>query len=146
MDNFNGHRVITEVPAQIINDGESESSIDLTQFFKFDNNAASVVYSVDEIMTEGEFDVSVSGSELIVRGTEEGDFTVIVKAVQKGKIQYVSIPVTFTKSISNVEADEFENVKYRYSVDGKRINTNSRQQGINIIRDNNGEVKKVLVK
>ncbi len=146
MDNFNGHRVITEVPAQIIDIDGFDATINLAQFFTFDNDGSSIAYTIDEVLTDGEFNLSVSGSDLVINGKASGDFTVIVKAVQKGKIQFISVPVTFTTSLEGVEADEFQNVKYRYTIDGKRINTNSRKQGINIIRDNNGEVKKVVVK
>ena len=146
MDNFNGHRVITEAPAQAIDIDGFDATIDLAQFFTFDNTDATIAYSIDEVITEGEFNLSLSGSDLVINGKANGNFTVIVKAVQKGKIQFVSVPVTFATSLEGVDADELQNVKYRYTIDGKRINTNSRQQGINIIRDNNGDVKKVVVK
>ncbi len=79
---------------------------------------------------------------MIVSSVSDSEFKILVKAVQKGKIQYVLIPVTFTTSVEGVEVSG--NIESEYTIDGIRANSNVK--GIKIVRDVNGKVKKVLAK
>lgn len=146
MDDFNGQREITEVSAQVVTVADGKAVIDMSQFFSSDNNNATITYSVDDIVTEGTYNVSAEGHNLVIEGSDEGTVNVVVKAVQKGRIQYVRIPLTITSSTDGVKADNDVKVRYRYTVDGKRIDTNGYRQGINIIRNTEGGVKKVVVR
>lgn len=140
MDDFNSHRVITEFPAHTV---ESGSVIELSKFFTFDNNDAPVVYTIDEVYGNPGFELTVNGGNLEINGNAEGDFEVVIKAVKKGRVYFASLPLTVSTDIEGVEAAD-DHVTDIYTVDGKRVN--SKVNGVNIIRTNNGNVKKVLVK
>ena len=144
MDNFNDSREIVEAAAQHIG-ADGSSTLNLTQFFTFDNDNASVTYTIDETFgVPAETKLTIEGCSLVISGAD-ADMKIIVKAVKKGKIQYVSVPVTYTNSINDATCSD-DDVRYRYDIEGRRIDNDSKAHGINIIYTNDGKVKKVASK
>ena len=64
---------------------------------------------------------------------------------QKGKTQYVKIPVTVIKvsGINSIDSDD-ESIEVRYGVSGQRIS--GKQRGVQLQRMKDGTVRKVVVK
>ena len=144
MDDFNGYPLVEEVPAQYleVSDNGGYATLDVADMFSFDNNGAAVAYSVDEVTPGENISVSMEGSVMRIDACD-GEFTVVVKAVKKGVVKFISVPVTLVTDIEGVEASD-DSVESRYTIDGKRVNGET--EGINIIRMNNGNVKKVIVR
>ena len=141
IDDINGEREITEAPAQLIKEGEA---IDLAQFFTFENSSAAITYTIDEyILNSGADKFEIKDGQLIISSSSDAELKILVKAVQKGKVQYVWIPISFTTSVEGIDVAN-EKVTEIYTIDGKHVNNAA--NGVNIIRTDNGNVKKVLVK
>ena len=143
MDNFNGFPVITEVPAQYI-EGNGKTYIDLSPLFTFENNGASVKYSIEEqYNVDDSTNISIIDNNLVFSGASADNMKMIVKAVKKGKVEYISIPVSYTNAV-NAAVYDADYDGYRYTIDGKR--TDREMKGVNIIRNKEGNMIKVLNK
>lgn len=141
MDNFNGERVVAEAPRQTVS-----GAIDLAPLFDFDDALATVVYALPDGMPA---DAGVTAEitddgKLRVTGNADNDFTVLVSAVQRGKIQFVNIPLHYVATGITDVTSGGAGVEARYTVDGKRLSANRR--GVNIVRMKDGTVRKVVVK
>lgn len=96
LDDFNGHREMTQGARQII--GFEETTIDLTQFFTFEDADASITYRIEDSFDEDAATITLEDGKLRVTGKEDGaSLSLVVSAVQKGKIQFAQIPVTVDK-------------------------------------------------
>lgn len=143
LDNFNGKRVIHEASQQTIQD-----ELDLSQFFTFENADATIAYALpDGLADDLASVVTLSADGKLTVSGEPRDFEVIVSATQRGKIQFVRIPVSFVPvidgidSLAGIDMNDIESV---FTLDGKRIT--KPQRGINILRMKDGTTRKVAVK
>lgn len=141
LDNFNGEREVTV--AEVQTDGRE---MDIASLFHFDDEAATITYMLaDELPEElnGCVHLTTDGKLTVTDNTVER-FTLTLKAVQKGKIQYVAIPFDMPTAISAAEAAGTSADAARYNVAGQRIDRG--QKGVNIVRSQQGTARKVLVK
>lgn len=141
LDNFNGEREVSVADVQT--DGKE---IDLGALFQFDDASATVTYSLaDELPAELKACVSLSADgKLAVTDNPIEQFAVTVKAVQRGKIQFLSIPYDIPTTISGVEHNSGKRAAARYNVAGQRLGGS--QRGVNILRSQDGTTRKVVVK
>ena len=138
LDNFNGKRVIQNVAPQTV-----KESLKLSDFFTFDDTNASVVYAfADSLSKDIVGKAKIEGDYLKLTG-ENMQFSPIISATQKGKIQFVRIPIDFVTNINNFSADK-NNITGYYTLDGKRLD--APQKGVNIIRMSDGTTRKVIVR
>ena len=64
--------------------------------------------------------------------------------MQKGKIQFLSVPYDMPTSISGADGFNGHSASARYNVAGQQLGES--QKGINILRYKNGTARKVLQK
>ncbi len=140
LDNFNGNRVIKDAPLQTTN-----GVLDIKQFFTFDNAQATVTYAIaDPIPTELATNVQLSADGSLKIDGAECRFEVVISAMQKGKIEYVRVPIDFVTSMGCELTEEGLRLSERYSIDGKRVSDSHR--GVVILRMEDGTTRKVTVK
>jgi len=98
MDDFNGYREVKQGAKQDV--GFEETVINLAQFFTFDDADASIDYQIEEPFDDEVATITLEDGKLLVTGKEAGSsLSLLVSAVQKGKIQFVQIPLTVNKAI-----------------------------------------------
>ena len=97
MDNFNGERNIAAGEAQTFSLGDSSLSLD--KFFTPDDADATVTYHIEDAYNETVLDASLADGMLLINGKENGTTDLVVSALQKGKKQFVRIPVTIDSNI-----------------------------------------------
>ncbi len=131
IDDFNGQRQFRDLHVN-----NFSSSINLSPYFTFDHPTATVTYTLADTAPEG---ITLSADGLL-DAAGKTDFTVMVKAVQRGKQQYVRLIVGSPTGINTINAND--NANEWYSLDGKRLNIP--QRGINIVRRADGRVQKVI--
>lgn len=104
MDNLNGYREIEDGETQVI--GLSEKEIDLAQFFTLDNDGSAIAYAITDAYDETVAEVVLDGGKMAVTGLQDMTATeVIVSATQKGKIQFVRIPLSVNEALSGIEPE-----------------------------------------
>lgn len=141
MDNLNGTRVIADAAMQTVT-----GDIDLSSLFSFDDALATVTYALPDGQPEGidaTVDITADG-KLKVTADGNEDFEVLVSATQRGKIQYLNIPLHYVASGISEVTDADDAVEARYTLDGKKVA--SGRKGVNIVRMKNGTVRKQIVK
>ena len=144
MDNLNGTRPETE---HLMTLQSEESAISLANLFEPTTKAGTVSYAFADELTADLPAMSISDGVLTISSEEaELDFTVVLKATQNGASQYVRLRVVrgsnLPTAISGV--DNNDNVDARYAVDGKTLTNGSSQKGVQIVRQKDGTVRKVL--
>ena len=141
LDNFNGEREVKVADVQ-----SSGREIDLSTFFEFDDAVATVSYSLaDELPAELKECITLTtDGKLTVINNPVEKFAVTVKAVQKGKIQFLSVPYDMPTAISGADGFNGHSASARYNVAGQQLGES--QKGINILRYKNGTARKVLQK
>lgn len=141
LDNFNGEREVKVADVQ-----SSGSEIDLSTFFEFDDAVATVSYSLaDELPAELKECITLTtDGKLTVINNPVEKFAVTVKAVQKGKIQFLSVPYDMPTAIGGADGFNGHSASARYNVAGQQLGES--QKGINILRYKNGTARKVLQK
>lgn len=98
MDDFNGYREVKQGAKQDVD--FEETVINLAQFFTFDDADASIDYQIEEPFDDEVATITLDDGKLLVTGKEAGSsLSLLVSAVQKGKIQFVQIPLTVNKAI-----------------------------------------------
>ncbi|MCM1109370.1 MAG: DUF4465 domain-containing protein [Clostridium sp.] len=141
MDDFNGHRAITEAEEQTVT-----GDIVLADLFTFDEDEATVTYALPDGLPEGiaaTVEITTDGM-LRVNGQVGEDFSLLVSATQRGQIQFVRLPLHFeANGISSARPAE-TGVTARYTLDGRRTATDAR--GVTIRRMTDGTVRKVVTK
>ncbi len=145
IDDFGGSRIVTEYPAVAFGfSGPCMAELALSDYFTFDNQGTSTVtYTIDEITgLDKTSSAIIEDGKLEFGINNETTFTVVIRAFCRGIVKYASIPVTFTTDINNVT--EHAGVAVRYTSDGRVISKPER--GINIIRLDDGTVKKTFVR
>lgn len=144
MDNLNGTRPETE---HLMTLQSEESAISLANLFEPTTKAGTVSYAFADELTADLPAMSISDGVLTISSEEaELDFTVVLKATQNGASQYVRLRVVrgsnLPTAISGV--DNNDDVDARYAVDGKTLTNGSSQKGVQIVRQKDGTVRKVL--
>ena len=144
VDNFNGKRAEKEVEMVTV---EGNKVIQLAELFTLDASGT-VVYTAPDGMPEGveaTINFDAAGGTITIDGSKDETFNIIVAMTQKGKTQYVKIPVTVIKvsGINSIDSDD-ESIEARYGVSGQRIS--GKQRGVQLQRMKDGTVRKVVVK
>lgn len=102
IDNFNGERIIADKTAPTLELGENK--LKLSQFFSFEDASANVVYSLDEKCENDKIDVMLEEDQLKIEAKEDKALgSVLVKAVQKGKIQFTRIALKVEHNYGSVQ-------------------------------------------
>ncbi len=118
----------------------------LSEVFNLDASNGTITYALaDEVDSNVKAEVSIdTDGNLVITGTEEESFNVVVKATQGGHTEYISLPVTvtvpddITRLMANPDVDGF------YDLNGRRLQRP--QPGVNILRMKNGTTMKVTLK
>lgn len=101
IDDFNGGRIIAEKTAPTLELGET--SLMLSQFFTFDDADATVAYSLDEPFENNGISVTLDQDQLKIDAKEDkASGSVLVKAVQKGKIRFARIGLTVEHNYGSI--------------------------------------------
>lgn len=108
MDNFNGVRNLTDVAEQTV--GLEAVSINMAQFFTLNDAAATVVYQIEDAFDTDIAEIAVDENTLTITGKKDGNLALVVSATQKGKKQFVRLPVTVDSSIVGMEKMEMAQV------------------------------------
>lgn len=139
IDNVNGERVIRKADTR--NTGED---IDLAGLFTFDDKEATVTYAFADAIAEADapYVTLKADGTLTVSSDIPADVTLIISATQKGKTQFISLPVQKTSGVNAAETVRGMSVKARYSADGRRLNAPER--GVNIVLTEDGKSVKVV--
>lgn len=141
LDNFNGERNETTAATQTADNGSL--TVDVDDFTTLNEGSATKTYEIVDQLPEGITATVNADGTLNVTGTTDGTYEIVVKVTQKGKVEYVRIPVTIATGIRLIGIDAAD-VEGYYTLDGKRID--QPQRGINIVRMKNGETKKLIVR
>lgn len=142
LDNVNGERVMNEAAQQNIG-----STVDLSQFFNFDDATATVSYAFADALSEdvAQYVTLSADGKLSVSTDYNKALTIVVSATQRGKIQFLCVPFAVADGVNGVENTSLDsNVSGRYNIGGQKLS--NRQKGVNIIRTNSGKTLKVAVK
>lgn len=118
----------------------------LSEVFNLDASNGTITYALaDEVDSNVKAEVSIdTDGNLVITGTEEESFNVVVKATQGGHTEYISLPITvtvpddITRLTANPDVDGF------YDLNGRRLQRP--QPGVNILRMKNGTTMKVTLK
>lgn len=118
----------------------------LSEVFNLDASNGTITYALaDEVDSNVKAEVSIdTDGNLVITGTEEESFNVVVKATQGGHTEYISLPITvtvpdgITRLMANPDVDGF------YDLNGRRLQRP--QSGVNIVRMKNGTTMKVTLK
>lgn len=141
LDNFNGERNEVTAPVQTAEGGSLTADVD--DFTTLDEGAATKTYEIADELPDGITATVDADGTLNVTGSVEGTFDIVVKVTQKGKTEYIRVPVTIATGIRLIGIN-VQDVEGYYTIDGKRLETP--QRGINIVRMKNGETKKLIVR
>ncbi len=99
LDDFNGNRVITE--KEELKCPLDTKSYDLAKYFTFDDAEATIVYALETVTANPDVVLSISDDKLVVEGKKDlAKAAVIISATQKGKTQFVKLPVAIDKHVS----------------------------------------------
>ena len=141
LDNFNGERNETTTAAQAADNGSL--TVNVNDFTSLNEVGATKTYEIVGQLPDGITATVNADGTLNVTGTVDGTFDIIVKVTQRGKTEYIRIPVTIVTGIRVIGVDA-KDIEGYYTIDGKRID--SPQRGINIVRMKNGTTKKLIVR
>lgn len=97
MDDFNGTRNIVDKEAQVLGLGDAHCSLE--QYFTFEDVEATVTYRIEDPYNETVIGASVTDNMLTITGRENGSTELVVSAVQKGKKQFVRLPITIDPGV-----------------------------------------------
>lgn len=113
LDNFGGERVTTDLAQITVSEGSSIH--DMAQYFTLDNDGSTVKYSIVSETHNGTISSAISGAQLTITATGAAEQSVVVCAVQKGKQQFVRLPIsttsvgTATDDVAEVSATIYPN-------------------------------------
>lgn len=102
LDDFGGEREIADAPKQLVGTSEAVET-DLAQFFTLADDGSTVVYAITDPADAEKAEVAIAGGKLVVKGLKDlENVEVIVSATQKGRIQFVRIPVEIDEAKASV--------------------------------------------
>lgn len=145
LDDFNSPRPEqTSDETLTVTDGSLTKQ--LSEVFNLDASNGTITYALaDQPDSNVKAEVSIdTDGNLVITGTEEESFNVVVKATQSGHTEYISLPVTvtvpddITRLMANPDVEAF------YDLNGRRLQCP--QSGVNIVRMKNGTTMKVTLK
>lgn len=88
-----------------------KTSIPLAQFFTFDNDLASTVYSMESGCDNSRIEVAISDDRLEIDGKEDKtSASVLVKAIRKGQIQFARIALNVDQAGAGVAGENVRQV------------------------------------
>lgn len=138
--------VINKLSAVSVEAGQT-TTVDLSNLATdADNMDAAIVKTISKISNEEVVSANMQNGNLVVEGLKEGTSNITLKVNSNGIVATttVTIKVSATTGISNIEASPEAVEIARFTVDGKRIS--APQKGINIVRMSDGTTRKVVVK
>lgn len=104
IDDFNGNR--PEAKAEEIRIPKGESSVNLQNYFSFEVSDATIEYQIVDEFDPAILNAMLHAERLNVFGLKEGTADLVVRATQKGKSEYVRLPLVVDPS---VDLEEIQN-------------------------------------
>ena len=102
IDDFGGSREISDA-TEVLAGITVPANVDLSTIFTFDDDQAAVTYAVTDECDAEKATATLDGSSLTVTGVADMTETdVVVSATQKGKIQFVRVPVRINEKEASV--------------------------------------------
>ena len=141
LDNFGGTRNERTISTQFMENGRL--TLDMNTFKTLNEPGATTTYELVDNSLQG-LDIDVQADGIVtVSGTMTDDFEFVIKITQRGKSEYIRIPVSVVTGvyINEVEGD---GVEQRYSLDGRRVN--KERKGVNIVKMKNGTTRKIVTR
>ena len=109
-----------------------------------DNMDAAIVKTVKSVSDESVLKAEIQNGDLVVTPLSEGNATVTLGINSNGKLAEASVDITVTVATGIEMAGEDMQPKLHYSVDGKRVD--ALQRGLHVIRMQNGQTRKIVVR
>lgn len=109
-----------------------------------DNMDAAIVKTVKSVSDESVLKAEIQNGDLVVTPLSEGNATVTLGINSNGKLAEASVDIIVTVGTSIEMAGEDMQPKLHYSVDGKRVDAS--QRGLHVIRMQNGQTRKIVVR
>ena len=142
IDDFNGEREVKDAGTVVI-----EDELDLTTLFDFTEGEGRITYDFADQPEQEVLDALELTPEglLYVSGYTE-PFDLLLKAVQRGKTQFVKVrvEVNLPDGIDISHIDEGQ-IAARYTLDGKEVDAFG-QRGVYVVKTKDGRYHKVSVK
>lgn len=105
MDDFNGKKPVQSYNKVFVGVGES-ISVNLVNYLGLDETLATIAYEVEQPGDNGVVAVVMTNGLMKLSGLEAGETEVTVKATQKGRSYWVSVPVSITSFSTGVVETE----------------------------------------
>lgn len=141
LDDVNGKRIIADRRAPDVALGKT--TIPLAQFFTFEDADASIVYAMEGDYDSSKIEATLKADQLEVDAKEDNSTTsMLVKAIQKGKIQYSRIVLNVDNAAVGVGSEDIHQVSV-YPVpatDRLNIDTDMEDYTIEVIAINGAKV------
>lgn len=109
-----------------------------------DNMDAAIVKTVKSVSDESVLKAEIQNGDLVVTPLSEGNATVTLGINSNGKLAEASVDIIVTVGTGIEMASEDMQPKLHYSVDGKRVDAS--QRGLHVIRMQNGQTRKIVVR
>ena len=109
-----------------------------------DNMDAAIVKTVKSVSDESVLKAEIQNGDLVVTPLSVGNATVTLGINSNGKLAEASVDITVTGGTGIEMAGEDMQPKLHYSVDGKRVDAS--QRGLHVIRMQNGQTRKIVVR
>ncbi|MDY5077212.1 MAG: DUF5074 domain-containing protein [Bacteroidaceae bacterium] len=109
-----------------------------------DNMDAAIVKTVKSVSDESVLKAEIQNGDLVVTPLSVGNATVTLGINSNGKLTEASVDITVTGGTGIEMAGEDMQPKLHYSVDGKRVDAS--QRGLHVIRMQNGQTRKIVVR
>ena len=110
VDDFNGNR--PEVKTEEIRIPKGQSSVSLQNYFSFIASEGTIAYQIVDKFDPVVLNATLNAGRLNLIGLKEGTADIVVKATQKGKSEYLRLPVTVDPSVDAEEVQEESPVVY----------------------------------
>lgn len=108
IDNIDGTRPLQEAePVEIVS---YATTLNLGDYFTFEDEEASVSYAIADAYDESLATLAIDGASLQVTAVADGELSVVLTAVQKGRRQYVHLPLVL-KTTGAAPAVALESIK-----------------------------------
>ena len=98
LDDFGGERVIADAPQQLAGISAAKT-VELSDLFALDNDGSSTAYRIVDAYDETAVSMTIADGRLEILGLKDKQTVeAVVSVTQKGKIQFVRIPVVVDES------------------------------------------------
>ena len=109
-----------------------------------DNMDAAIVKTVKSVSDESVLKAEIQNGDLVVTPLSEGNATVTLGINSNGKLAEASVDITVTGGTGIEMAAGDRLPQLHYTVDGKRVDAS--QRGLHVIRMQNGQTRKIVVR